>query len=186
MQKKKLKINFSWTLFLDRDGVMNVQLPGAYVRFPEELKILPGVPEAMVFFAGIFGHIFVATNQQGIGKGLMTESELHIVHYHLWQKILETGGRIDEFYFCPGLAGDNPPCRKPNPGMAFEAKRDFPAINLEKSVMVGDKITDMEFGKNVGMTTVFIAGETTSDRENIDYTFKSLTEFADFIKNDNK
>ena len=130
MQNQNLEIDKSWTLFLDRDGVLNRQLPGAYVRIPEELELLPGVTEAMAFFNRSFGHILIATNQQGIGKGLMTERDLHLVHFHLWQKVVGSGGRIDEFYFCPGLAEDDPPCRKPNTGMAHEAKRDYPDIDF--------------------------------------------------------
>ncbi|MEM7102660.1 MAG: HAD-IIIA family hydrolase [Bacteroidota bacterium] len=181
MHIPKLEIDKSWTLFLDRDGVLNRQLSGAYVRTPQELELLPGVTEAMAFFNGAFGHIVIATNQQGIGKGLMTEKDLHLVHFHLWKQIVEKGGRIDDFYFCPGLERDDPPCRKPNTGMAHEAKRDFPEIVFEKSIMVGDKVTDMEFGKAVDMTTVYLA-ETPIERADIDYHFISLQAFASFLR----
>ncbi|MEM6726324.1 MAG: HAD-IIIA family hydrolase, partial [Bacteroidota bacterium] len=69
------------------------------------------------------------------------------------------GGRIDSIYACTGLDGDNPHCRKPNPGMGEQAKVDFPAIDFDRSIMVGDSLTDILFGKGLGMKTVFLRGK---------------------------
>jgi HAD superfamily hydrolase (TIGR01662 family) len=87
------------------------------------------------------------------------------------------GGRIDKVYFSPYLAKENHPTRKPNTGMALLAQKDFTQINFTKSIIVGDSISDMEFGRKVGMKTIFISNEKI-DNPTIDYTFKSLLEFS--------
>jgi D-glycero-D-manno-heptose 1,7-bisphosphate phosphatase len=146
----------SWTLFLDRDGVINHRLPGAYVRNWEEFDFMEGVPNAIAAFSQIFGRIVVVTNQQGIGKGLMTAEQLVTLHDKMYRKIIDAGGRIDAVYFCPKLAIENPICRKPEAGMAYQAQRNFPEINFKKSVMVGDSLSDMGFGSKVGMWNVLV------------------------------
>ena len=70
----------NWTLFLDRDGVINRRLPGAYVQHWDQFEFLPGVLPALSILANYFAHLIIVTNQQGIGKGLMTESDLQKIH----------------------------------------------------------------------------------------------------------
>ena len=146
----------SWTLFLDRDGVINHRIPGAYVRHWEEFEFMENVPKAIAIFSKIFGRIVVVTNQQGIGKGLMTSEELVALHDKMYREIMKAGGRIDAVYFCPKLATENPICRKPEVGMAYQAQRNFPEIDFKKSVMVGDSLSDMGFGSKVGMWNVLV------------------------------
>lgn len=146
----------SWTLFLDRDGVINKRIPGAYVRYWYEFEFLKNVPHAIAKFSKIFGRIVVVTNQQGIGKGLMSSEELVSLHDNMYREIMKLGGRIDAVYFCPKLAIENPICRKPETGMAYQAQRNFPEINFKKSVMVGDSLSDMGFGSKVGMWNVLV------------------------------
>lgn len=173
----QLKIDTTWTLFLDRDGVINRKLDGDYVKNWEEFEFLPGALEALASFAKLFGHIVIVTNQQGIGKGLYTAEDLTEVHRRMMEQITNAGGRIDKIYFCPGLAKDDPPCRKPNPGMAHDAKKDFPSIDFSRSIIVGDSISDMEMGRNVGMHTVFISNDP-KQSPLIDQQFESLFEFS--------
>ncbi len=146
----------SWTLFLDRDGVINHRIPGAYVRHWDEFEFLENVPQAIAEFSKIFGRIVVVTNQQGIGKGLMTAEELVTLHDKMYREVMAAGGSIDAVYFCPKLAVDNPMCRKPEAGMAYQAQRNFPEIDFKKSVMVGDSLSDMGFGSKVGMWNVLV------------------------------
>ena len=87
------------------------------------------------------------------------------------------GGRIDKVYFSPYLDSLNHPTRKPGTGMGLAAQKDFPAIDFSKSVIVGDSISDMQFGRALGMKTVFISEEKRTD-ESIDFNFTSLAEFA--------
>lgn len=146
----------SWTLFLDRDGVINHRIPGAYVQHWNEFEFLENVPQAIAAFSEIFGRIVVVTNQQGIGKGLMTAEQLVQLHDKMYREIMSAGGRIDAVYYCPKLAKENPLCRKPEVGMAYQAQRNFPEIDFKKSVMVGDSLSDMGFGSNVGMWNVLV------------------------------
>jgi D-glycero-D-manno-heptose 1,7-bisphosphate phosphatase/D-glycero-alpha-D-manno-heptose 1-phosphate guanylyltransferase len=132
-------------------------------------------------FSEFFRHIFVVTNQQGIGKELMTEDELTVVHNFMANTIEKNGGRIDRIYHSPYLESAYHPTRKPAPGMALQSKKDFPDIIFHKSIMAGDSISDMLFGKNLNMTTVFISNDLKKCRENfkiIDYCFPSLYDFA--------
>lgn len=171
----------SWTLFLDRDGVINRRLVADYVKFPAEFEWLPGSKEAIVSFSEMFGIVVVVTNQQGIGKGLMTENDLDEIHQRMKADIMEVGGHINQIYHCPDLASRSPNCRKPSPEMAWRAKQDFPQIDFQRSLMVGDSCSDMEFGRNAGMQTVFIQhpGERACEAN---YKCASLLELAHYLK----
>ncbi|MCK5856195.1 MAG: HAD family hydrolase [Bacteroidales bacterium] len=169
-----------WALFLDRDGVINRRIVADYVKRWEDFEFLPGVLESFPVFAKYFKHIFIITNQQGVGKGMMTAMDLEKIHRQMKQEIENTPCKINGIYFCPSLAAENSPRRKPNPGMALEAKSDFPNVDLAKSIMVGDSPSDIEFGINAGMQTIFIG-----DRKLLFPTnarFSSLSEFAKSLK----
>lgn len=181
MNLKNLFIDNSWSLFLDRDGVINKRIIGDYIKRWEEFEFLPGVLEALEDLTNIFGKIFVVTNQQGIGKGLMTEIDLENIHEKMMVDIRCHGGRINKIYYSPYRAEEKNVFRKPNPGLARKAKIDFPDIEFKKSIMVGDSITDMQFGRNAGMKTVFISQDEELLKENpelIDFVFHDLKSFA--------
>lgn len=143
------------TLFLDRDGVINVKRMNDYVKVWEEFEFLPGVLEALELLSKRFMHIIVVSNQRGVGKGLMSEEALLCIHRQMIVEIEKNGGRIDKIYYCIDI-NDESPNRKPNIGMALQAKIDFPEIDFSRAVMVGDSESDMEFGFNAGMRTVTI------------------------------
>jgi histidinol-phosphate phosphatase family protein len=178
-----------WTLFLDRDGVINVHKRGGYIQNRAEFQFLPKKLEVFKKISEFFGTVLVVTNQQGIAKGLMTEDDLNDIHNHMLDEITTAGGHINKVYFCPDFAYLNPPCRKPNTGMALKAKEDFPEIDFSKSVMVGDSDTDIEFGKSLGMLSVWIDNGDKSDkkRESLtreaDYVFASLEDFVSALPN---
>jgi histidinol-phosphate phosphatase family protein len=148
-------IDNSWTLFLDRDGVINHEKDGDYIRHAGEFRFYDGVPEAMAVFARRFGRIFIVTNQKGIGRGLMTEADLAGIHRYMMESIIAAGGRVDRIFHCPDVDAGSP-FRKPNPGMGFKAKSEFPEIDLRRSIMVGNTMSDMGFGRNLGAKTIFI------------------------------
>ncbi len=176
------KPNTTWSLFLDRDGVINVRKMDAYVLKPDDFIFHKGAENAIARLSKLFGTIVVVTNQQGIGKGLMTKNDLEQIHEKMMAGIEAAGGRIDKIYHCPALKEENHICRKPSPGMALKARKDFPAIHFKRSVMVGDTISDMRFGKSLGMITVFIGTERKTISENhslIDFSFDSLKTMAD-------
>lgn len=160
MSLENLDIEQTWTLFLDRDGVINRRIAGGYVTRWEEFEFLPGVLEALNKMAVYFRYIFMVTNQQGIGKGVMSERMLKDVHQKMLEQISKHGGRIDYIYHCPALEAQQSPNRKPAPGMAHQAKQDFPEIRFDKSLMVGDSPGDIEFGRRAGMYTTLCAPQT--------------------------
>lgn len=149
-------IDNSWTLFLDRDGVINKEKKADYIRSVEEFEFYPETLEAIKIFAKTFNRIIIVTNQKGIGKKLMTVDDIDSIHNHMIQAIISNGGKVDKIYYCSDLE-DTSPNRKPNAGMAFQAKTDFPEIDFSKSIIVGNKLTDMQFGRNAKMKTVFVA-----------------------------
>ena len=148
-------VDKSWTLFLDRDGVINEDKVGSYIFNKKEFFFTPGAKEAIKTFSNIFGVIVIVTNQRGVGKGLMTQQDLDEIHTYMLDEIKRAGGRIDKIYYCTDT-NDDSPNRKPMPGMAWQAKADFPEIDFTKSIMVGNKLSDMQFGKNIDAKTVFI------------------------------
>jgi len=169
----------SWSLFLDRDGVINRRRVDDYVKSWEEFEFLPGVLPALKILSSVFGTVVVVTNQQGVGKGLMTEKDVEAIHRCMLEEVSAQGGRIDRVYFSPFLACEDNLMRKPQTGMALAARRDFPEINFSKSVMVGDTLTDIEFGKKAGMLTVLLRGAADGDdRTAADYRFRDLLDFA--------
>ena len=177
-----LSIDKTWILFLDRDGVINKKIDGDYVRNLNQFEWLDGVPQAFLQLSGIFGRIFIVSNQQGIGKGLMTMQQVETIHNHIIKSIHDLGGRIDAIYFAPQLKSENSSYRKPGIGMALQAKKDFPEIDFTKSIMVGDSMSDMEFGKAAGMKTVLIThGNPTVKNELIDLVSSNLKDFLKLL-----
>jgi histidinol-phosphate phosphatase family protein len=169
-------INKDWTLFLDRDGVINVRIIDGYVTKIDEFEFLPNVIESLKIFKEKFKHIIVVTNQQGVGKGIMKFEDVEEVHRYMIQKVADNEGKIDKVYFCPQLKSVPDNYRKPSPKMAHFAQNDFPDIDLSKSIMIGDMNSDVEFGRNAGMKTIFIGDNeltiTPDDR------FETLYDFA--------
>ncbi len=181
-------IDKTWTLFIDRDGVINHEKKADYIRNWNEFKFYDGVLEALEILNEKFGVIVMVTNQKGVGKGLMTIEDLAEIHNNMISAIQLKNGRVDKIYYCSDLADDSVN-RKPNPGMAFQAKRDFPSIDFSKSLMVGNKLSDMGFGRNAGIHTVFVATtnpETQYPHEAIDFRFKDLFHFASQFISDSK
>jgi len=182
MDLSELGIDSKWALFLDRDGVVNRKLENAYVRDWDEYEFLPGVLNALRTLAGIFGRTIIVTNQQGIGKGLMTEADLASLHNQMIAAISESGGRVDAIYHCPHLAADNCACRKPKTGMVKRALKDFPDIDPGLSIMVGDSEHDMVFGKRAGMITVGVGHNTGDESMNTDVHVAGLAALAQILK----
>jgi histidinol-phosphate phosphatase family protein len=181
MTLKNLNISKDWTLFLDRDGVINRRLVDDYVKSWDEFEFLDGVLDATKIFAETFGRIVVVTNQRGIGKGLMAEDTLNNIHQKMKDEIARAGGKIDRVYYCPALKSSGNFCRKPQIGMGLKARKDFPEINFKKSIIAGDSKSDMQFGKRLKMKTVLIGDDFSIASTNpklIDYHFDGLIDFA--------
>ncbi len=168
----------TWSLFLDRDGVINVRKMNGYILNVDEFQFLPLADQSIAYFSSIFKHVFVVTNQQGISKGLMTKRNLLDIHNYMCEMIVKKGGKITSCYFAPELKSEEKSLRKPNPGMALQAKRDFPEVDFNKAIMVGDTDSDIKFGKNLGMKTVRIKTVEPIGIE-ADLTVESLKELMD-------
>lgn len=153
--KEQLDINKSWTLFLDRDGVINEEIVGSYVTRVDEFVFCEGALEALKQLSQVFGRIVVVTNQRGVGRGIMSFDTLKDISKTMTATVTDAGGRIDQVYACTAVL-DTDHNRKPNPGMAYQAQQDYPEIDFKKSIIVGNSISDMEFGKRVAMYTVFL------------------------------
>ncbi|MFA5573865.1 MAG: HAD family hydrolase [Brumimicrobium sp.] len=148
--------NQNWTLFLDRDGVINERNFNGYISEIDEFIFLPHVFDALERLQKQFYRIIIVTNQQGVGKGLMTKDDLDKIHAYLLSQFEVKNIQIDGIYCATNLKGDVDDRRKPNPKLALEAKADFPEIDFSKSIMVGDTESDIIFGKNLGMKTVLV------------------------------
>lgn len=142
------------TLFLDRDGVINKKLEGRYVRNWEEFEFMPNVLLAIKKLSNKFERILVITNQQGIGKGIMSTDELSLLHQKMQKEIVQNGGKIDEIYFCPHLEKENCNCRKPGIGMIEKAMYDFPSIDVRNSFLIGDSVSDIAAGERAGIESI--------------------------------
>lgn len=140
----------------------------------------PGAEAALVRLSQQFDYTFIVTNQRGVGRGYMTEAALNEIHHYLVATIKDAGGKIDKVYFAPSV-DSNHSHRKPNTGMALDALADFPDIEFEKSTMVGNNLSDMQFGKTMGMKTVFLATTQSAfalPHNLIDEQYISLAAFA--------
>jgi D-glycero-D-manno-heptose 1,7-bisphosphate phosphatase len=169
-------IDGTWTLFLDRDGVINERKMGGYITSVEEFIFLEGVPEAISQLSKRFNRVVVVTNQQGVAKGLMSERNVLEIHTYMCDQIHMLGGKIDKCYFAPNLKGAEDDLRKPGSEMAEMAKFEFPEIEFKRSIMVGDTDSDILFGRNIGMKTVRIQTEEPI-KVTADLTVDSLNEF---------
>jgi D-glycero-alpha-D-manno-heptose 1-phosphate guanylyltransferase len=114
-------IDQNWSLFLDRDGVLNDEVVGKYILNWNEFHFSNGVLDALKMLSKKFKRIVVVSNQRGVGKSLMSEQDLEAIHNEMLKEVEENGGRIDKIYYCTETS-DKHPDRKPNPGMALQAK----------------------------------------------------------------
>ncbi|MBL7717641.1 MAG: HAD-IIIA family hydrolase [Flavipsychrobacter sp.] len=173
-----------WTLFLDRDGVINEEIVGSYITTSDEFKFCNGALDALNILGSIFGTIVVVTNQRGVGKGIMSIEALRDINDTMTNAVTSAGGRLDKIYSCTAVS-DTDHNRKPNTGMGLQAREDFPEIDFRKSIIVGNSLSDMEFGKRLAMHTVFLTTKHEPfelPNDLIDQQFSSLLDWARTLK----
>ena len=172
---KKWEINNSWTLFLDRDGVINHETVGNYITSVKDFKFIEKSEDSIAYLTSFFNKTIIVTNQQGIGKKLMSEADLKAIHSHMTNCIENKGGKIDAIYHSPFLTAEKNPIQKPGVGMGLKAKEKFPEIDFKKSIMIGNSERDLIFGRSLNMKTIFI-GES-NNNHNYDLCIKRLNDF---------
>ena len=123
-----------------------------------DFHLLPGVAEAVRDLNRAGLRVLVVSNQRGIALGRYTSADVVAVHSALQSLLQSHGAHVDDFYFCPHDK-QQCDCRKPLPGLFNQALADFPAIEAATSVMIGDSYSDIEFGRRLGMFTVFLNGD---------------------------
>ena len=148
-------------IILDRDGVFNEKSPRAqYVRNWSEWKWLPGVKESLRKLNEAGFKIIVVSNQAGINRGAMTEKDLSDIHMKMVAEVEQSGGRIDAIYFCPHDWDEGCECRKPKPGMLFQAQHDF-NLDLSRTVFIGDDERDAQAAEAAGCIPALVSEKRT-------------------------
>jgi D-glycero-D-manno-heptose 1,7-bisphosphate phosphatase len=129
-----------------------------YVTSPAEFHLLPGVPQAIARLNRAGLRVIVVSNQRGIARGVCTASDVEAIHAAFLRELTEYGARVDALFFCPHDKNECT-CRKPLPGLFYQARARFPEIVGKSSVMIGDSWSDIEFGRRLGLFTIFIEND---------------------------
>jgi len=145
-------------VFLDRDGTINKKAPyGQYILNKEQFEFLPGVLDALRFLhKNSERRIVIVTNQAAIGRGFTLRCEVNDLHAWVSQQVRQAGGLIHAFYICPHTIDDKCRCRKPQPGLLVQASREM-ELDLARSVMVGDTMTDIQAGWRAGVGECYLS-----------------------------
>ena len=131
---------------------------GRYVTGWQDFELLPGVREAIGRLNQADLRVLVVTNQRGVALGLYSAADVEAIHDQLQRELSKNQAHIDGFYFCPHDKRECG-CRKPLPGLFEQAQAEFPEIDTSTSLILGDSLSDIEFGRNLGLKTVFLEGD---------------------------
>lgn len=144
------------TLFLDRDGVINVRNFDGYITSKEDFEFCPNTLEGLALLSTLFHRMIVVTNQQCIAKNILSMRNLDTIHRYMLEMLENRDIHIAAIFVAHNLKGAVNDRRKPLPNMGLEAKNQFPDIDFDNSWMVGDTDTDIQFGMNLGMQTAAV------------------------------
>lgn len=146
-------------VLLDRDGVINRKPPEHdYVKSWSEFEFLPGAIEALKLLTQNGYDIYIVTNQRSIARGMMDEHDLNVIHEKLKEELEKHDARINRIYYCPHGLDDRCDCRKPKPGMLFQAAREND-FDLTKAIFIGDDERDLQAGDAAGCETILVTPE---------------------------
>jgi len=143
-------------VILDRDGVLNYEAPtGSYVREPAEFRWLPGALEGLALLRRAGVRLSVATNQAGVGRGVMSLAQLAAVHERMESEAAAYGGALDAVLYCPHAPEERCSCRKPAPGL-IEAAVARSGVSANESIVVGDDERDLEAARRAGVAAALV------------------------------
>ena len=142
------------TVFLDRDGVINED-SADFIKSWDEFKFLPSALEAIALLAKNGYRVVIVSNQSGLGRGLFTQAALDEIHRKMTAAIVAAGGRVDGLYYCPHTPEAACDCRKPKPGLFFEAAREL-GIELSTAWSIGDSYRDVEAANAAGIRSILL------------------------------
>jgi D-glycero-D-manno-heptose 1,7-bisphosphate phosphatase len=154
-------------VFLDRDGVL--MRDANYVGHVDQVELIDGAPQALRRLQEAGFHLFVVTNQSGVGRGYFTREAVEQIHALLNQHFAAAGAHIERYYVCPHHPEDHCDCRKPNPKFLREAAREY-GLELARCFMVGDRPSDIQCGVNAGTQTILVrtgVGQETLDQHQV-------------------
>jgi histidinol-phosphate phosphatase family protein len=174
------QIGPGWTLFLDRDGVINERIFDAYVLDWNNFQFTKGLLASCHKIGAAFDHIIVVTNQQCVAKKLINIEELNKIHEKMCNELAIAGLHVDLVLAATEFKNGTPARRKPQPQMALEAQEQIPAIDFSRSIMVGDTNTDIQFGKRLGMYTILIESKEIV-KETPDLTLTHLAKLSSYL-----
>jgi len=172
-------------VILDRDGTINHD-SDHYIKSLDEWRPIKGSIEAIARLTQADYRVVVATNQSGISRGLFTTRVLFEMHDALQRAVMQAGGRVDAFFFCPHTEAANCQCRKPKPGMLLEVAQRF-NVSLKDTYMVGDALKDVQAAVAAGAKPVLVLtgkGKKTRDEGRLPpgtQVFPDLAAFAEHL-----
>lgn len=167
-------------VFLDRDGVINRDRK-PYLTHASQIELLPSVGEALGRLCRAGARLFVVSNQQGVAKGFIEAEELPRMSEKIQALLAPFGASIEHFEYCPALASEGDPCRKPAPGMILKTAGAF-GLTLERAVLIGDRWSDIEAGARANLRCLLVhTGETPAEME-LDWKFLPEARFDDLAQ----
>jgi D-glycero-D-manno-heptose 1,7-bisphosphate phosphatase len=168
------------TVILDRDGTIVVDRN--YLDDPAQLEFLPGALEGLRLLRERGHRLVVVTNQSGVGRGRFSLARVEEIHARLEQLLREAGATIDGIYYCPHRPEDHCECRKPKPRLVLQAASEL-HFDPAAIVVIGDKSSDIELGRNLGATTMLVSATgRASDDAAPDYVVRDLLEAARLLE----
>ncbi|MGB1037339.1 MAG: D-glycero-alpha-D-manno-heptose-1,7-bisphosphate 7-phosphatase [Bacteroidia bacterium] len=171
----------NYTLFLDRDGVINEPIVDDYAKTPQDFIFCDGAVDALGELKNLFKRVIIVTNQQGVHRQVMSEQDLEDVHLKMYNGLNAKGIRyFDAAFFAPYLRSAEHLWRKPSNGMYTKALEYYEDIDWNKCIMVGDSPGDMALADSKGIIKVRILNPQ-FDFDNQDFTFQSLADFVDCL-----
>ncbi len=152
-------------VFLDRDGVLNRKAPeGDYVVAWEQFEFLPDAPQAIAKLNRAGLKVVVITNQRGVALGRMSEATLQSIHDRMVRELRLHNAHIDGVFYCPH-DGNACECRKPKPGLLFQAFEQFPEVPAANAILIGDSLPDIQAGRDAGLRTIFVRGPSVTQKK---------------------